>query len=121
MSESGAQLPRKAKGERPFFFDDPDVDKLLTMLMGLAGEVSVMRDRLDTVERLASAKGLFSAADIEAFEPSAEVIKERSERRQEFLGEITRIVYSEIEGLEQPAEHSYQQAIDLVENDTAKS
>ena len=41
-------LPRKAKGERPFFFDNPDVDKLLAMLMGLAGEVSVMRDRLDT-------------------------------------------------------------------------
>ena len=67
-------LPRKAKGERPFFFDNPDVDKLLAMLMGLAGEVSVMRDRMDTIERLAAERGLFTEADIEAYEPSAEVM-----------------------------------------------
>ena len=39
---------------------------MLSMLMGLAGEVSVMRDRLDTVERLAEEKGVFGQADIEA-------------------------------------------------------
>ena len=50
--EGPAQLKRKAKGQRPTFFDDPDTDKLVSMLMGLAGEVSVMRDRMDTIERL---------------------------------------------------------------------
>ena len=110
-------LPRKAKGERPFFFDNPDVDKLLAMLMGLAGEVSVMRDRLDTIEQLASERGLFSAADIEAYEPSAEVMQQRAARRQEMLGEITRIVYSEIEGLETSAEAPYAEAVSAVEED----
>ena len=36
MSEQ-PQLKRKAKGERPYFFPDPSIDKLLAMLMGLAG------------------------------------------------------------------------------------
>ena len=111
-------LPRKAKGERPFFFDNPDVDKLLAMLMGLAGEVSVMRDRMDTIEHLAAERGLFSAADIEAFEPSAEVMQQRAARRQEMLGEITRIVYSEIEGLEASAEEPYVAIVEEVEQDS---
>ena len=54
--EGPAQLKRKAKGQRPTFFDDPDTDKLVSMLMGLAGEVSVMRDRMDTIERLLGGK-----------------------------------------------------------------
>ncbi|MGR8947073.1 MAG: hypothetical protein ACU84Q_03440 [Gammaproteobacteria bacterium] len=110
-------LPRKAKGERPFFFDNPDVDKLLAMLMGLAGEVSVMRDRMDTIEQLATERGLFSAADIEAYEPNPEVMQQRAARRQEMLGEITRIVYSEIEGLEATDETGYQTAVADVEQD----
>ena len=108
-------LPRKAKGERPFFFDNPDVDKLLAMLMGLAGEVSVMRDRMDTIERLAAERGLFSEADIEAYAPSAEVMQQRAARRQEMLGEITRIVYSEIEGLEATEEQSYVAIVEEME------
>lgn len=110
-------LPRKAKGERPFFFDNPDVDKILAMLMGLAGEVSVMRDRLDTVEQLASERGLFNQEDIESYRPSAAVMQQRAARRQEMLGEITRIVYAEIEGLETKDEEPYEQAISSVEND----
>ena len=46
-------MTRKAKGRRPTYFDDPENDKLLAIVMALAGEVSVLRDRLDTVERLA--------------------------------------------------------------------
>ncbi len=110
-------LPRKAKGERPFFFDNPDVDKLLSMLMGLAGEVSVMRDRMDTIEQLAAERNLFTADDIEAYKPSAEVMQQRAARRQEMLGEITRIVYSEIEGLEAKEDVTYEKAVSMVEDD----
>ena len=119
MSDSNAKLPTKAKGERPYFFDNPDVDKLLAMVMGLAGEVSVMRDRMDTLERLAAERGLFDAADIDAYEPSDQVLAERAARRQVFLNEITRIVSSEVEGLgaSATAAPAYQTAIDLVEND----
>ena len=109
-----AKLKRRAKGERPYFFDDPAVDKLLAMLMGLAGEVSVMRDRIDTIERVATEKKLFSVEDIEAYEASEDVLKERAERREIFLGEITRIISAELEGLDDDS-GAYDEAINLVE------
>ena len=58
-------LKRKAKGERPYFFDDPNVDKLVSMIMGLAGETSVLMDRVDTIERLLEEKGLLRVSEIE--------------------------------------------------------
>ena len=40
------KLPRTAKGKKPVYFD-PVTDKLLSMIMTLMGELSVVRDRLD--------------------------------------------------------------------------
>jgi hypothetical protein len=50
-------MSRKAKGKRPVYFNDPENDKLLAITMAVAGELSVLRERLDTIERLARAKG----------------------------------------------------------------
>ena len=47
----------KAKGKRPKYFDDPATDRTMSIVMALVGEVSVLRERLDTVERLLDAKG----------------------------------------------------------------
>ncbi|NQV21624.1 MAG: hypothetical protein HQ511_09430 [Rhodospirillales bacterium] len=66
MSEP-AKLPKKAKGARPYFFDDPAIDKAIALVMGLAGEVSVMHDRLDTIERLLEKNSTLSRNDIEGF------------------------------------------------------
>ena len=41
--------PRTAKGKKPGYFADPATDKLLQMVITLAGELSVVRDRLDLV------------------------------------------------------------------------
>ncbi len=109
-----ARLKRKAKGERPYFFEDPSVDKLLAMLMGLAGEVSVLRDRLDTVERLAEQNRLFTRAEIENYQPDEAALKERAARRELFLGEITRIIQAELEGMQDEGEVSYKQALEIV-------
>ena len=50
MSDTTAnKLPRKAKGKRPQYFDDPAVDKLHLMLMAVIEELSVSRDRIDTI------------------------------------------------------------------------
>ena len=42
------------------------------MIMELSSEVSVMRDRLDTHERLSARKGLYTEDDVESFRPSEE-------------------------------------------------
>jgi hypothetical protein len=114
--DGSAQLKRKAKGQRPTFFDDPDTDKLVSMLMGLAGEVSVMRDRMDTIERLLGEKGLLSQSDIDNFEPPEDVLMQRAETREMFLGEITRVITSELEDFDSDSGESYENIIEMVEN-----
>ena len=88
---------RTAKGRRPYFFDDPNVDKLLAMLMALTGEVSVIRERLDTHERLAEKKKFSTSANIEAYRATEVVDQERVKWRADYVARILRIVTDELE------------------------
>ena len=110
-----SRLNRKARGERPYFFDDPNVDKIVSMVMGLAGEVAVARDRLDTIERLLETKGLLKRAEIEAYEPTAVVMAERAAWRESFLGEILRIVEIDLDAVATGDTRPYDEAIAAVE------
>ena len=51
-----------------------------------------MRDRLDTHERVAEAKGAYTPADLEAFEPSDEVRAARDSWRNKFLDRLLKIM-----------------------------
>ena len=111
------ELQRKAKGKRPYYFSNPDVDKLLSMIMALTGELAVARDRIDTLERVASSKGLFSSDDIENFELDAKALQARADRHKQLLREVNRIIVGELEDLEEMGEGSYAEVVDQVEND----
>jgi hypothetical protein len=92
-------LPRRAKGERPYFFDDPAIDQLHSLFLALSAELSVAYDRIDTLERLLEQKGLVPRADIEAFRPDDAVEGDRAARRNEYLQRIFRIFRDQREGL----------------------
>lgn len=94
------KLPRTAKGKKPVYFDNT-TDKLISMVLTLMGEVSVMRDRLDTVERLAAKKGVFALGDIDNFEVGEDVAKIRSERRAAYIARVLKSVQDELEALQQ--------------------
>jgi hypothetical protein len=79
-------LRRDARGKRPQFYADPAMDQAMAMIMVLAEEYGVLRDRLDTVERVATASGL--AAAIEAYDPPQAVLELREARRQAFLARL---------------------------------
>lgn len=113
----GSTLKRKAKGERPYFFEDPSVDRVIAMVMGLAGEVAVLHDRLDTLERLVEQQGGVKRAAIDAYKPSAAVAAERAAWREGFLSEVLRIVESEVEALATGDTAKYDTAIKSVETD----
>ena len=51
-------LPLDARGRRPAFFDKDGVDQLLSMMLELATEVWVVRERLYRVEAAAEAEGM---------------------------------------------------------------
>ena len=46
----------KAKGKRPYFLDNPEVERVMNITMAVAMEVGVMHERLDTIERLLAKK-----------------------------------------------------------------
>jgi hypothetical protein len=90
-------MAKKAKGKRPVYFDDPQIDKLLAIVLALAGEVSVLRDRLDTIERLAQAKGILSIEEIETYQLDEQVAGERSRWRADYLARVLRVLQEEVE------------------------
>lgn len=90
------------KGRNPHFFADPNTDRLLSMVMELASEMSVMRDRLDTHERLAAIKGVYTDDDIEAFRPNEGEAKAREEWRGKFLDRILKALYTEYDNEASP-------------------
>jgi hypothetical protein len=83
---------RFAKGRRPFFFEDPAVDKLLAMVMALTGEVAVLRERLDTHERLAKKGKKATPENIETYAPDASVEDAREAARAASLDRVFRII-----------------------------
>ena len=88
-------MTKTAKGKRPVYFDDPQIDKLLAMVMALTGEVSVLRERLDTMERLLQAKGIVSISELEAYQPDEQVESERQQWRQEYIARVLRVLQEE--------------------------
>lgn len=94
-------MPKKAKGKRPVYLNDPQIDKLLAIVIALAGEVSVLRERLDTVERLAQAKGLLSIEEIEAYQPDDQVAQSREQWRTDYIARVLQVVQEEVDALTQ--------------------
>ncbi|MBW4688075.1 MAG: hypothetical protein KME40_24035 [Komarekiella atlantica HA4396-MV6] len=92
-------MSKTAKGKRPVYLDDPQIDKLLAIVMALTSEVSVLHDRLDTIECLLAAQGILSAADIDAYEPDEEVTKKREHWRAEYLARILRVLQEPLDTL----------------------
>ena len=108
--DSIALAGQKAKGKRPYFFKDPDVERVLSITMAVAGELAVLRQRLDTIEELLAERGGISKRDIEAFAPNAAQQEARGRWSQEYLARILRIVQQEREAVARGREPSSEEA-----------
>lgn len=111
------QLPRGAKGEAPRYFEDSEVGKVLAMVVALSGEMAVMRDRLDTVERLLDAGEPVTRESINRYAPDESVRAERDAWRQQFLSIVFRVVHEERERLAREPARDYNDVVRGVEND----
>jgi hypothetical protein len=74
------RLARVAKAKRPVYLDERAVDNLYSIVFTMMQENSVMRDRLDTVERLLDQHGVLARSDVETFVPDAVASAERQDR-----------------------------------------
>lgn len=96
---------RRAKGKRPQFLDDPAVERVLSIAVAVATELAVLRERVDTIERLLEKNGSLVRADIENFrDPQAHV--ERSQWQKEYVARIFRMLQQDREALEDADESS---------------
>jgi len=91
------ELPRIAKGKKPNYLDDRSIDNLMAMIMTLTQEISVLRDRLDTIEHLLAEKETVSLEDIDAFEPNDDLVELRKERRQLLLKRVLLPIQKDLE------------------------
>jgi hypothetical protein len=92
----------KSKGGRPYFFNDPAVERVLNIAMAVATEVAVVRERLDTIERLLESKGVLQQKEIEAFVPTDEQAEERQMWHARYAARILRIVQQELDAVAKP-------------------
>ncbi len=91
---------RRAKGKRPEYFEDPALDRLYSTVFALAAEVSALRERQDTVERLLEAKGTISREDIETYEPDREAGEERGLATRAYVSRIMRGFQQHVEAMD---------------------
>ena len=91
---------KRAKGKRPEFFDDPALDRLYSVVFALVAEVSVLRERQDTVERLLEKNGSLTRGDIEAFAPTREEGEERGLATRAYVARVMRGFQQEVEAMQ---------------------
>lgn len=90
---------RRAKGKRPEYFEDPALDRLYSTVFALAAEVSALRERQDTVERLLEAKGTINRKDIETYQPDREAGEERGLATRAYVSRIMRGFQQHVEAM----------------------
>lgn len=99
-----------SRGKRPYFFDDPDIDRLLAIVWAMAGELAVARERIDTLERVLERRGALDREEIEGFRPSAAEAGERGRWQLEYIARLLRILQQEADALARgPADASSEQ------------
>jgi hypothetical protein len=69
------------------FFPDPSVDRAMGVIMALATEVYVMRDRQFALERMLAARGIVDVAQLDA-EPSAADAAAMAADREAFVAHL---------------------------------
>jgi hypothetical protein len=95
------------KGRPIPFHDGPTNDQLMAMVMALTVEVSILRERLDTHERVSEAKGGFGTADVEAYNADDEALAYRTGFRNRIMHKVFRTLRAEMARLEADTEEDY--------------
>lgn len=108
----------RAKGKRPYFFKDPDVERVLSIAMVIAMEHAVTRQRLDALERLIEQKGVFTRQELEQFAPDAAAEAQRTRWTQEYIARVLRIVQQDTEAMQSGAmDVPIEEVMDALRND----
>lgn len=67
---------------------DPILDKMFQVVIRLASELYVTKDRLTTLETIIEEKGLLDISEIETYSRNAENNEKINEQRDEFIANL---------------------------------
>ncbi len=70
------------------FFDDPAMDRALGMIMHLAAELHVTRDRLRSLEKVLEQKGLLEQGQLDHYRPDETERRVLAEDRDAFVAHL---------------------------------
>jgi hypothetical protein len=90
LSDDDAKLPVDASGRRPAFFAHDGVDQLVTMVLELATELWVVRERVFVIEAVAAQQGLPLKDAVEAYKPSEAERAELERMRGTMMNQLFR-------------------------------
>ena len=108
-------MKRESKGKRPSFYDDPSLDQMMSMLLTLAQEVSVLADELDATHRVLAKHGIDTRTEIASLKFDQGALDERETRRQEMLRRLFYLVRKDAaEAAGQETLSSYNAALDEI-------
>jgi len=111
MNAANAKTPPRdiAKGAQPVFFDQPATEAMYGMLIVMLEEICVLRDRIDTCEKLGEAGIPVTTAAVEDFEASPDIEQEREARRKQLIERTLRPVRQLHEAAVSRAQPQYEQ------------
>ena len=90
-------MRRTIRGGRPYFFDDPAIDKVLNMVVVLASEVWTLRERLMAMEAIQVTRGGLKAGEIDRFEFKPEDEANLSAQRKEYIDSLFRVLAEQVD------------------------
>ena len=79
-----------SKRKEQTFFEDEALDRAVGMIMTLAAEFYITRDRCTKLERILADKGIIDPAEIEAYEPDPETRRADAQDRDAFAAALLR-------------------------------
>jgi len=99
---TAADSPRRRKRiatgpKRPRYLASRDLDRVMIMLVTLMGEVSALRDRIDTHEALADADKAVTTDEVEHYAITEPRQARREEIRMAMVRRVFRVLMEELE------------------------
>lgn len=77
---------------KPEFITDPDMDKLISVVLRLAMEIAVLRDKVSAQQTLLIQNNVLSSDDIDTYEPDAD----EAQKGQEANLNLIRAIISDL-------------------------
>jgi len=111
----------KAQGKRPEYFSDPMAEHSFSITMALMAELAAARERIDTLERLLSSKGVLELRDVDEYVPDAEAGKARQAAQVAYSVRVLRSLQQQVAALADGSAGSHNLSVEAMAQKLAQT